>query len=269
MLRWCWATWMVFVAELREVRLAGIGLLCPAGIGRDGASGPGPGPVPGFRARDYVADRKSLKLMTTAVRLGLAAIELALKGDPGWAEVPPDRRGLFVGASPQPGDPADLTPALEAALGEEGTFDMGRFSRDGYPLIHPLWLVRGLSNNIIGFASAVHDLQGVNMNYCDGVLGGRTALMEGALAIAEGRADLVLAGGSDAWAGAEPLLGGRPCGDGAAFFLLRSGGPCVRSEIEAMDAPESAADLGFLGSATWPVALARTWLSAGRDGRGT
>jgi len=252
------------MAELRPVRVSGIGLLCGAGIGADGV-GPGvSGTVPGFKARDYVADRKSLKLMTTAVRLGVAAIQMALNADPAWSSVPPERRGLFVGASPQPGDPDDLVPALQAAMDETGKFDMSLFARDGYPLIHPLWLVRGLSNNIIGFASAIHDLQGVNMNYCDGVGGGLSALREGALAIAEDRADLVLAGGADVWTGAEALLGDVPCGDGAAFVLLRAGGPCVRAEIEALMAKEPPSDLGFLGSATWPVGLARSWIQDGR-----
>jgi hypothetical protein len=250
------------MAERRSVRVSGIGLLCGAGIGVAGTEPAVPGPVPGFRARDYVADRKSLKLMTTAVRLGVSAIQLALDADPDWASVPPDRRGLFVGASPQPGDPEDLGPALEAALGDSGEFEMSRFAEHGYPLIHPLWLVRGLSNNIIGFASAIHDLQGVNMNYCDGVSGGRTALREGALAIAEGRADLVLAGGADVWTGAEALLGGGACGDGAAFVLLRSGGPCVLQQVEGLMDRDPPSDLGFLGSATWPVALARTWIQA-------
>lgn len=251
------------MAELRSVRVSGIGLLCGAGIGAAGA-GPGvPGAVPGFRARDYVADRKSLKLMTTAVRLGVAAIQMALDADPDWTSVPPGRRGLFVGASPQPGDPDDLGPALQASLDSTGAFDMPRFAEDGYPLIHPLWLVRGLSNNIIGFASAIHDLQGVNMNYCDGVSGGRTALREGVLAIAEGRADLVLAGGADVWTGAENLLEGAPCGDGAAFVLLRAGGPCVRGDVEALMSQDPPSDLGFLGSATWPVAQARDWIRNG------
>jgi len=251
------------VSELRSVRVTGIGLLCSAGIGVDGTGPAEAGPVPGFRARDYVDDRKSLKLMGTAVRLGVAAIRMALEADPGWAEVPPDRRGLFVGTSPQTGDPTDLTPALEAALGDEGVFDMGRFAQEGYPLIHPLWLVRGLSNNIIGFASAIHDLQGVNMNYCHGPLGGRTALREGMLAVAEGRADLVLAGGADAWAGADVVLGGRPCGDGAAFVVLRPGTPCVREQILALKSPEPPDTLGFLGAASWPVAIARGWLKTG------
>lgn len=251
------------MSELRSVRVSGVGLLCGAGIGAAGAQAGPPGPVPGFRARDYVADRKSLKLMSTAVRLGIAAIQMALDADPSWTEIPPERRGLFVGASPQPGDPSDLEPALRAAIGDDGRFDMHRFAVEGYPLIHPLWLVRGLSNNIIGFASAIHDLQGVNMNYCDGVDGGRTALREGVMAIAEGRADLVLAGGADVWSGAESLLDGARCGDGAAFVLLRPGGPCIRSEVDAIMCREPPAGLGFLGSASWPVAYAQGLILAG------
>lgn len=252
------------MAELRPVQISSIGLLTSAGIGVDGAGAMPPGPVTGFRARNYVADRKSLKLMSTSVRLGVAAIQLALDGVDDWGEVPPDRRGLFVGASPQPGEPDDLEPALAAAVGDDGAFDITRFAKDGYPLIHPLWLVRGLSNNIIGFASAIHDLQGVNMNYCDGVAGGLTALREGVYAIAEGRADLVIAGGADVWTGAEALLDGHPCGDGAAFVVLRPGGACVREEVDALVGQSPPSGEVFLGSATWPVAMARSWVRAGR-----
>ena len=203
------------MTTIRPVTITGVGLLGPAGIGSDGLGDMGVGgSVPGFKARNYVADRKSLKLMTTAVQLGVSAIQLALDDDGDSASVPPERRGIFVGASPQTGDPDALRPALEASMGPEG-FSMARFASDGFPLIHPLWLVRGLSNNIIGFAAAIHDLQGVNANYCDGVMGGLTALREGALAVAEGRADLVVAGGADAWSGASDLLGGTACGDGA------------------------------------------------------
>ena len=44
-----------------EVSVLGIGLLSPAGIGLAGSEGGEPGPVPGFRARDYVANRKNIK----------------------------------------------------------------------------------------------------------------------------------------------------------------------------------------------------------------
>ena len=250
----------VSMVERRPISFTGVGLLCPAGIGQDGLGSAAGGEVPDFKARAYVDDRKSLKLMTTAVRLGVSAIRLALDDDGDWAAVPPERRGIFVGASPQTGDPEALRPALEASMGESG-FDMSLYGREGYPLIHPLWLVRGLSNNIIGFAAAIHDLQGVNANYCDGPLGGWNALREGALAVAEGRADLVVAGGADSWAGADEFLDGAPCGDGAGFVVIRPGTPDALGDMERQMAAGAESEVGFLGAATGPVALCRRLLS--------
>lgn len=249
------------------MRVAGVGLLCPAGVGVDAVGDGRPGPVPGFRARAYIADRKSLKLMTRSVQLGVSAVNLALAELPGWQDTPPGRRGIFVGASPQPGDPDALRPALEAAQDEDGVFDLGAFAVEGIPLIHPLWLVRGLSNNVIGFASAVNDLQGVNANWCDGAAGGWTALLEGARAVAEGRADLVVAGGADALVEAETLLAGRACGEGAAFLVLVAGEPSDDDtvlELRADDFSAAEDTLGFLGAATWPVAVARRLLGRAR-----
>jgi 3-oxoacyl-[acyl-carrier-protein] synthase II len=239
--------------------ISGVGLLCPAGQGREGLGSAAGGEVPSFRARDHIADRKSLKLMTRAVQLGISAVQLAVEDAGDVADVPPHRRGIYVGASPQPGDPEALRPALEASMGDDG-FDMQRFAREGYPLIHPLWLVRGLSNNIIGFAAAIHDLQGVNANYCDGVNGGWNALREGALAVAEGRADWVVAGGADAWAAADGLLGTQACGDGAGFVVFRPGGPDVTSLLPSEGGELDMDALGFLGAASGPVAFVRRWL---------
>ena len=248
------------VIERRPVSVSGVGLLSPAGRGLEGLSAGGDGgTVLGFRARNYVADRKSLRLMTVAVQLGVSAVQMALDDDGDWSDVPPERRGIYVGASPQTGDPDALRPALEASMGVSG-FDMKKFAADGFPLIHPLWLVRGLSNNIIGFAAAIHDLQGVNANYCDGIAGGVNALREGALAVAEGRADLVVAGGADAWSGGSALLDGAPCGDGAAFVVFRAGGPDVLPKVEALS--ERSGEGPFLGSATVPVAFCKNLLKS-------
>lgn len=245
----------------RPVDVTGVGLLCPAGVGPKGASGGRPGEVPGFRARAYIQERKSIKLMTRAVQLGVSAVRLALIQDPSWETVPPERRAMYVGASPQPGDPEDLRRALDAARDADGAFSLGRFAVDGIPLIHPLWLVRGLSNNVLGFSSANHNLQGANANYCDGPEGGWTALIEGARAVSEGRADLALAGGADALVAAESLLGGRRCGEGAAFLLLRPG--TGESPVLAVDQGPAGGEeelLGFLGAATWPVSIGRQLL---------
>ena len=173
---------------MREVSVAGIGLFCPGGVGVEGAWGGRPGEVPGFRAQAYVVERKNLKLMSRAVKLGVSAIATALSWAEGWDEVPSERRGMFVGSTPIGGEMADLIPALETATTQDGQLDLGRFATHGYHLIHPLWLVKGLSNNVLGFASATYDFQGVNSNYCDGDASGGNALAEGWAAVAEGRA---------------------------------------------------------------------------------
>jgi hypothetical protein len=250
----------VLLSGGRPVVIVGVGLLCPAGMGAAALAPGRPGAVPGFSARDHIADRKALKLMTRAVQLGVSGVGLALAAVPGWDATPPARRALYVGASPQAGDPDDLQPALTAATGPDG-FSLARFADAGVPLIHPLWLVRGLSNNVLGFASAIWDLQGTNANYCDGPAGGWAALHEGAHAVAEGRADLCIAGGADALVEAGPLLGVAG-GEGAAFVVFAPGtGEGAPVSLHPAAHVDPSGELGVLGAATGPVAVARALLA--------
>ena len=243
------------------VSVAAIGLLCPAGVGEEGASGGRPGEVPGFRARAYVVNRKNLKLMSRAVKLGVSGIRLALAQVEDWEQIPPERRGMFVGSTPLGGEIGDLSPALDVSADDEGKVDLQAFATQGYPLIHPLWLVKGLSNNVLGFASAAHNFQGVNGNYCDGAASGANALREGWAAVAEGRADLVVAGAADSLVGLEALIPGHKAGEGSAFFVLRPvetavpGSLVLRRGEGQLEAEE--ATLGYLGAAGGVVSLAR------------
>ena len=238
----------------RPVCLVAVSLYSPAGIGAAGAGAGVPGPVPGFDPVAAGLPRKHLKTMTRAVQLGFAAVSAALRAYPAWTEVPPPRRGLYVGASPQSGDPEDLA----AALGAMSAPTVGAFARDAVPLIPPLWLVKGLSNNVLGYASAHHDLQGDNGNWCDGPLGGAVALCAAVHAVAEGRVDLAVAGGADSLIDAERVLG-RPGGEGAAFLVLVPGtaGVPVRAGVPLVEPHDEG--LGDLGAAFVPVSLGRRW----------
>ncbi len=248
-----------------ELAVLGIGLLCPAGIGIAGATGGQPGAVPGFRARSYVANRKNIKLMARSVQLGVAAVTMALEGLDGLASVPPARRGMYTGSNPLASEFDDLRPAIERASDGQGGFDLRRFADQGVPLIHPLWLVKGLSNNVLGFASAQHDFQGANANYCQSEESGLIALWEGAHAVLEDRAEIVVAGSADALRGAEALLPGRPLGEGAAFFVLakpdRPSPWRLRLERPPASLQPDEPALGYLGVAGPTVALARAALA--------
>lgn len=203
-----------------DVAITGTGVCAPLGHSADellaallaGRSGvapvtafdPSPFPcrvaarVTAFKARDWVSNRKNLKLMSDAVRFGLAAVKRA-HAQAGLPEVPtdPERLGMFVGAGTAFGDTTDLAPALERGFADGRPFDAAAFATEGMHLINPLWLLKGLSNNVLGFATADLDARGINQNYCNSAAGGLQAVGEAAWAIAEGKADLMIAGGAD------------------------------------------------------------------------
>lgn len=170
------------------------------------------GLVQGFQGKNYIENRKNLKLMTPSVQFGLAALKLAA-GEAGLSAqvVAPSRLGMFVGAGTAFGDLAELIPAL-AKASDGGDFDPVRFARDGMPLVNPLWLLKGLSNNVLGYGSAQLDAQGINQNYCNSSVGAMQALGEAAYALLEDRADIILAGGHDSAVNPEHLAGFGPLG---------------------------------------------------------
>ncbi len=221
---------------------------------------PGPdGVVPAFDPLAAGVARKHLKTMTRAVQLGVAGVHAALS-EVAFAEFAPERRGLYVGASPQSGDAEDLEAAVIAS--EQS---LAGFVSRGIPLIPPLWLVKGLSNNILGYASAQHDLRGDNGNWCDGRLSGAIALCHAVAAVREGRVDIAIAGGADALVGAESVVGGR-CAEGAAFFVFVAGeGEGWIAEAGIPSEEGACLDAGELGAASVPVGLGRA-LRAGRNG---
>jgi len=215
------------------------------------------GKVEKFRARSFIPDRKSIKLMTRAVQLGVAAAGVALKEGEMWERVLPNRRGIFVSSSPCVDDHFDLQSALDVSY-EEGKFSLERFATKGFSLIHPLWLVRGLSNNILGFTSAMWDLQGENMNYCQGSVGGFHAFVQAARAIEERRVACALVGGADVMTGAEAVVG-RACAEGSMFFLLVPSDEPLKIDLDRVSQIEE--DLPMLGSVGWLIAFYHYWRS--------
>jgi hypothetical protein len=245
----------------RPVVIGGVGLICSAGIGMEGLHGGSPGEVPGFRARDFISDRKSIKLMSRSVQLGVSAACLAATADGTREQVPPESRGMYTGSRAQSGDPSDLQRALEVSWNSENRFDLGRFARDGIDRIHPLWLVKGLSNNVLGLTSKALDIQGFNSNYCHAEDGAWDALLEAARSVAEGRVDWALGGASDSLVGADELLGIPGCGEGSAFLVFRTrpltGIPRYSMSLSRDPLEQDADGVGYLGAATWAVAMAR------------
>ena len=206
--------------------------------------------VSGFKARDWVANRKNLKLMTPATRFGMAAVKRAFIASALEGQVDAERFGIFVGAGTALGESEDLRPALEKSTGPDG-FDASTFGSEGMHVINPLWLLKGLSNNILGFATADLDARGINQNYCNSPVGGMQAIGEGAWALLEGKADAIIAGGADSAVNATHLTGfGRlemlsPSGNVQPFGAHHDGfAPGEGGAFFTMERPETAAARG-------------------------
>lgn len=208
-----------------------------------------------FQPRVRLPERKHLKLMSRAVRLGVACALDALRSRPDWQAIPPERRGLFVGARPE-GQVEALRGALSTSW-RDGQVDLDDFGREGIPLVPPLWLVAGLSNNIVGFTSAYADLRGPVANRCEGRVGGLGAIVEAWRAVDEGRVDLAVAGGADC-AIADPSRPGRTLADGAAFVVIERserGAPVLGGGVTQGCRALSQPDGPDFGAASGPLAV--------------
>jgi 3-oxoacyl-[acyl-carrier-protein] synthase II len=202
----------------RRVVITGIGLVTPFGCDArsfwralaDGQSGVAliepideleGGPVVGAPVKDFQPgahiDPKSLRLMSPAVTFGVAAAQLAA-ADSGLAfdRLDPHRLGAFVGSRGHSSDRHDLMPAVRRAA-SDGTFRLDRFGAEGLPLVHPMWLLKGLANNVLYFVSVKYNAQGMNNNISMGGVAGTMAIGEAFRTIQRGYLDAAFAGGYD------------------------------------------------------------------------
>jgi len=153
-------------------------------------------PVSGFSPRDYI-DPKWLRLMAPAVAFGVAAAELAAR-DSGldFPSLDPVRLGAFVGSRGHSSDRNDLLPAVNLAT-EDGRLRLDRYGADGLPRVHPMWLLKGLANNVLYFVSLKYNAQGMNNNVSMGGVASTIAIGEAFEAIRHGAVDVAFAGGYD------------------------------------------------------------------------
>jgi 3-oxoacyl-[acyl-carrier-protein] synthase II len=213
--------------------------------GLDGASSVG-APVTGFSAAAHI-DAKSLRLMAPAVSFGVAAAALAAS-DSGvdFAGLDHARLGAFVGSRGHSSDREDLVAAVERST-RDGVFRLDLFGAEGLPLVNPMWLLKGLANNVLYFVSLKFNAQGANNNLSMGGVASTMAIGEAFHAIQRGSIDVAFAGGYDSMLdqdrlelfgasglvtrSTDPGTAGRPFdrrrdgflpGEGAGFLILET-----------------------------------------------
>ena len=209
----------------RRAVITGMGAVTPVGIGAReswesliaGRSGIGPftlldpghlpvkiaAEVKGFNAKQFIADRKAIKLTFRSVHLALAAAKLAFE-DSGLekGQVPSDRLGGIIGSCGSgsddgPGAEDMQEPLLKSWNEETQSFDSSLFGKEGVPAAYPLFLLKALPNNAFYYISLEYNIQGENDNIISSYAGGAQAIGDAYRAVRRGRADAIIAGGYD------------------------------------------------------------------------
>ena len=175
-----------------------------------------------FDCVPYLKRKKDKKLLPRAAEIALCAAADALGSDR------PVGVGGFLGVGREPSDQADTGPSLLASC-TSGHLDLDKLGTVGVALYPPLAPLRTLPNLILAHVAIHLDLTGECGTRAGEEAAGIAAIVEGWLAVAEGRSDVVLAGGADCridLGSARDLVRQGLCGpargpgEGAAMFRL-------------------------------------------------
>jgi len=160
--------------------------------------------IPDFNPRALVDDRKLHKLIRRTDLVGLYAAGSALNSagvlayreslDEAATATYNDRTGVYVGSGGgNYENQYDYFPLFTEARGE-----LPAFGRELANTVNPMWLLRTLSNNVLGHIGIKYTLKGANACITNHSVGGILAVIEAAEALRTGEADRAVAVGHDA-----------------------------------------------------------------------
>ncbi|MBX9680037.1 MAG: beta-ketoacyl-[acyl-carrier-protein] synthase family protein [Gemmataceae bacterium] len=206
---------------MRRVVVTGLGVVAPNGVGKDafwnaclnGKSGVAPirsfdasghpvkvaAEVKDFDVSTFLSasQRKSIKIMSRAMRFAVGAAGLAIK-DSGidWDQEDPERLGVVMGTGLVPIDIPEIAPAVFQSCDEEGKLDVVKLGQQNGALF-PLWILKYLPNMVAAHVSMAFNAQGPNSTITTACAAGTQAVGEAFRLISRGDADVILAGGAD------------------------------------------------------------------------
>ena len=206
--------------ERRRVAVTGVGLCTPLGVGADAtwtaltAGETAVGPIEAYdprsletrlgaevrdlNAREFVANRRSLRTMTAHDKLAVAAAKMAV--DDSGLELADDdggRNALFTAGNKQVSDPDYFSEASVEARGADGVANMHRFGELAYGSVHPLFFIEGIQGASLFYISEAHALRGPNTYFSGTAEAGLLAIARGWRAVGRGEAEVALCGASD------------------------------------------------------------------------
>jgi 3-oxoacyl-[acyl-carrier-protein] synthase II len=112
------------------------------------------------------------------------------------SKLDPTRLGVYTGSGEGQQDFDRFTQMMVAGLGDGGTFDIGRFTRKGLELLHPISELEQEPNMPAGHLASLFNAQGPNLNCLTACAASSQAIGEAVEIIRRGEADAMIAGGT-------------------------------------------------------------------------
>lgn len=161
------------------------------------------GEIPDFDARKFIPaankeGRKSLKVMSRTVQLGLCAAHQAMGGGPKKGEIDPFRFGVEFGCVMIASDLEDLVGAARVSTNcAPNSLNLQVWGGKGLEQVPPLWMLKYLPNMPACHTSIFFDAQGPNNTITESEASGLLALGEAYRILARDAADFFLVGGCE------------------------------------------------------------------------
>lgn len=159
-----------------------------------------------FNPKDYIEDRKALKIMSRQTVLGSAASNIAMKE----AHLTKDKiekeandNSIIFGAGIWNGGIITMIDAIKASLSEKHEVDYEILGNKGYRNLPPLWILPRLPNTTAGQISIQNQIKGLNYSVVNGPNSGTIAIGEAFINVNTGRCKRVFTGAAEGVANAD------------------------------------------------------------------
>ncbi|MFO0947544.1 MAG: beta-ketoacyl synthase N-terminal-like domain-containing protein [Planctomycetota bacterium] len=207
-------------ASKRRIVVTGVGVVTPLGTGNDAfwsslksgksgvmklqafaTDGNGThvaGEVRDFDPKNYVKQRKSLKVMARDIQLAVGAAQIVVE-DSGIesAQIDPTRFGVNCGAGLIATDLDELGGPIDHSVNGTRKFDLKKWGSEGMEQLFPLWMLKYLPNMPACHISITYNAQGPNNSITAGDASATLAMGEAYRVIARDSADVFIVGGTD------------------------------------------------------------------------
>jgi len=151
-----------------------------------------------FNPKEFIENRKSIKLMSREIQMAVSASRLAIRDAKLLSEhYDPTRIGVTLGTGIINNDLDEVGVGFKNGLDESGHFSMPKFGQDGVRSLFPLWFLKYLPNMPACHISVANQLRGPNNTITTSSAAATQAIGEAYRVIERGDADIMLAGGTD------------------------------------------------------------------------